>query len=92
MDSRPVWEIKPSEIPDRGGGGRKRGREESITDNDETRTFKGPKHQNQIYIKKMKIRDRKTFHANINKNKLIFQPSKQNFGNRISNPENRISQ
>lgn len=43
MDSRPVLEIKPSEIPDRVGGGRKRGREESITDNDEIRTFQRTK-------------------------------------------------
>ena len=37
MYSRPVLEIKPTEIPDKVGGERKREREESVTDNDETR-------------------------------------------------------
>lgn len=38
-----VLEIKPTEIPDRVGRGRERGREESATDNAETRTFQRTK-------------------------------------------------
>lgn len=39
MHSTPVLEIKPTEIPARVGGARKREREESITDNDGTRNI-----------------------------------------------------
>lgn len=71
-------EIKSIGIPDRVkvGRGRERGREvlqKIVKEKTFKRTKKTPRKQK---LHKLKIRDRKTVHANTDKNKLIFQSSK----------------
>lgn len=58
------------------------------------KTFQRTKktHQKQNFINKLKIGKRKTSHANSNKNKLIFQSSKETLGQKIELRKSTVSQ